>query len=170
MGLTMTQQAYTVYGSPQEVWVQMTIPLDGNEIEMQYTLIGKVPTRLVEGLYVSFSPLVAGQGAFAIEKLGHLIEPSDVVAKGSVHLHAVNSIQYADEQGRSFSVRTVDAPVVSYGPRSAFPTPVAGPLPNTTSSFHFNLYNNIWGTNYIMWYPFEKEDKNILYRFVLEVN
>jgi len=29
------------------------------------------------------------------------------------------------------------------------------------------LYNNVWGTNYVMWYPYRKEDANLLYRFRL---
>ena len=27
--------------------------------------------------------------------------------------------------------------------------------------------NNLWGTNYIMWYPFVEEDKDQQYRFIV---
>lgn len=30
------------------------------------------------------------------------------------------------------------------------------------------LVNNLWGVNYVMWYPFEEEDANILFRYVIE--
>ena len=29
----------------------------------------------------------------------------------------------------------------------------------------WNLWNNIWGTNYPQWYPFDPKDSNIEYRF-----
>ena len=30
--------------------------------------------------------------------------------------------------------------------------------------------NNIWGVNYVMWYPFLEEDKDQQYRFIITVN
>ena len=35
---------------------------------------------------------------------------------------------------------------------------------------HFNILNNIWNTNYCLWYPFNEEDRNIRSRFALELN
>lgn len=33
----------------------------------------------------------------------------------------------------------------------------------------FNLFNNLWGTNYVMWYPFGSESPNIRYRWRVSV-
>jgi len=34
----------------------------------------------------------------------------------------------------------------------------------------YNIYNNIWNTNYVLWYPFEEEDKDMKARFSLRFN
>lgn len=53
-------------------------------------------------------------------------------------------------------------------PLSPLPVPAAPPDP--ANGFAFNLHNNAWGTNYVMWYPFDEEDKDIAFRmrFTLE--
>ena len=33
---------------------------------------------------------------------------------------------------------------------------------------HFNIYNNIWNTNYVLFYPFQPQDANISSRFNLK--
>ena len=32
------------------------------------------------------------------------------------------------------------------------------------------LVNNLWGVNYVMWYPFEEEDATMQFRYVIEVD
>jgi hypothetical protein len=31
----------------------------------------------------------------------------------------------------------------------------------------YNIYNNIWNTNYVLWYPFKDEDADMKARFSL---
>ena len=65
-------------------------------------------------------------------------------------MHAVsNEITYKDAQG-SFSIETVDAPVVAFGERS--PIYFSENQPEIAKGIHFNLFNNGWGTNYIQWF------------------
>ena len=33
----------------------------------------------------------------------------------------------------------------------------------------YNLANNIWGTNYIMWQPYEPEQERMRFRFLLQM-
>lgn len=33
----------------------------------------------------------------------------------------------------------------------------------------YNLANNIWGTNYIMWQPYEQEQERMRFRFLLQM-
>ena len=37
-----------------------------------------------------------------------------------------------------------------------------------TKGVHFNIQNNIWNTNYPLWYPFVESDANVRSRFELE--
>ena len=48
---------------------------------------------------------------------------------------------------------------------SAIPLPLS-PIKSITG-VAFNLYNNVWETNYIFWYPYRREDVNQLFRFRL---
>ena len=47
-----------------------------------------------------------------------------------------------------------------------FPIPLQ-PIPDITG-VAFKIYNNIWDTNWIMWYPFVDGDENLRARFSLE--
>jgi hypothetical protein len=89
-----------------------------------------------------------------------------VALNGSQHLHAVASGVRAQYEDVTLYINTTDAAVVSLGPPSPFPIPLQ-PSPDTSSGVSFALFNNIWNTNYILWYPYLPQDKNSLFRFVL---
>ena len=75
-------------------------------------------------------------------------------------MHAVSrEVRYKDSQG-SFSIETLDAPVVALGEKSAIYYSPA--QPDIAKGLHFNLFNNAWGTNYVQWFG---EDTR--FRFVL---
>ena len=46
---------------------------------------------------------------------------------------------------------------------SPFPTPLIDA--NDVKGIGFVLFDNIWGTNYPVWYPYDDVDKNMTYRF-----
>ena len=75
---------------------------------------------------------------------------------------------------------SVKSPVVSAGVLSPFPTSlgdVAGPSNDTAAihgairanGWHYNVQNNIWNTNFPQFYPFVKEDTELLARFTVRV-
>jgi len=65
-------------------------------------------------------------------------------------MHAVSKeFGYKDESG-AFRVETLDAPVVTLGTKS--PLPFSKQQPDLSAGVHCNLFNNAWGTNYIMWF------------------
>ena len=66
---------------------------------------------------------------------------------------------YKDAQG-SFDVEALDAPLIALGKKS--PLNFSRSQPDLTAGVHCGLFNNAWGTNYIMWF---KEDMRL--RFVL---
>jgi len=68
-----------------------------------------------------------------------------------------------------FVLSALDVPVVCTGLATPFPTPRTEP-PDMAHGVHFNILNNIWNTNYCLWYPFNEEDRNIRSRFALELN
>ena len=75
-------------------------------------------------------------------------------------------------------VASLDAGLLCYGEPTAFPTSAGtsvgaskpfGP-PDLTKGASWNLFNNIWGTNYPQWYPFEDADANMEFRFRMELS
>lgn len=62
--------------------------------------------------------------------------------------------------------RSLDVPLVSPGVPTPFPT--VSQQPDMCAGMSFNLANNIWGTNYVMWQPYDARDANMRFRFVIE--
>jgi hypothetical protein len=75
-------------------------------------------------------------------------------------MHAVsNGLSYKDAQG-SFSIETLDAPVIALGERS--PIYFSESQPEIAKGIHVSLFNNGWGTNYIQWFG-----EDMRFRFTL---
>ena len=73
-------------------------------------------------------------------------------------MHAVlEGLRYADSNG-ALSIETLDAPLVALGEKS--PLNFSKEQPDLSKGFHFSLFNNGWGTNYIQWFG-----ENVRYRF-----
>jgi hypothetical protein len=95
-----------------------------------------------------------------LEKSGESVSPLDVVQSGNRHMHAVSKgFGYKDQSG-TFMVETLDAPVVTLGVKS--PLPFSNRQPDLSAGVHCNLFNNAWGTNYIMWFG-----EDMRFRFLL---
>ena len=60
----------------------------------------------------------------------------------------------------------LDAALVSPGQHTPFP--VLNAPPNLLYGMSTLLCNNIWGTNYPMWFPYTQGDANLRFRFVLQ--
>lgn len=63
--------------------------------------------------------------------------------------------------------RSLDAALVSPGEPTAFPNTRL--QPDLTKGMAFNLANNLWGTNYVMWQPYEEEQQRMRFRFLLQM-
>ena len=96
-----------------------------------------------------------------LDKVDRAVSPFDVVSGGNRHMHALSTgLSYKDDQG-SFSIETLDAPVVTLGERS--PIAFSKDQPDIAQGIHFSLFNNAWGTNYIQWFG-----EDMRFRFTLK--
>jgi hypothetical protein len=76
-------------------------------------------------------------------------------------MHAISDrISCRDDEHR-LSFVTIDAPLVALGHQS--PLNFSRSQVNLEDGVHFNLFNNAWGTNYIMWF-----NEDMRFRFVIE--
>ena len=169
--------AHTRFGAPATVAMLIDVVnagSDGLSIDLSLRLYNKTATRLPESMWLRFTPQDAPYEPHSTEaynwtmsKLGSTISPLEVCHNGSRHLHSVESVTAASRQhGRSMHILNLDAPVVAFGSSSPFATPDTEPA--LEHGISYALSNNIWGTNYVMWYPFESQDNNIQYRFRLD--
>ena len=85
-----------------------------------------------------------------MDKLGELVSPLEVIRNGNRKLHAVGKgVEYHGEEG-GLIIETLDAPLVAPGEMSLLN--FNNKQPPMKRGMHFNLYNNIWGTNFPMWF------------------
>lgn len=156
------EQAVAQLGCPRQFWLEYFLPNDRASFDITLQWFGKAPTRLPEALWFDLQPLVRSDGAWRLRKLGQWIDPRDVVSSGNRSLHAVeDDIRYADAEG-SLTITTWDAPLVAPGKPSLLDFP--NTLPEVGDGVHINLFNNVWGTNFRMWY-----DEDTRFRFQIQL-
>jgi hypothetical protein len=153
---------HEMYGAPEKAIVQVDVPFTTNKIKVTVSLINKTPTRAPESLWVSFNPIVSDQ--YMMDKIGHLVSPADIAMNGSVHQHGIDTGVF----NGNLAITSQDVALVSFGEPTPFPSPLNVQV-DLSKGFHYNWYNNIWGTNYIMWYPFDSVDKDSTFSFEISV-
>ncbi|MGD0157873.1 MAG: DUF5054 domain-containing protein [Terracidiphilus sp.] len=145
---------------PQKMYLEMLLPKAEPVIRLNFSWFQKPATRLPEALWLSFHPIASDPTGWMLEKSGEPVSPLDVVRSGNRHMHAVSKgFGYKDESG-AFLIETLDAPVVALGIKS--PLYFSNRQPDLSAGVHCNLFNNAWGTNYVMWFG---EDMH--FRFLL---
>ena len=117
---------------------------------MKLSWFGKPATRMPEALWLTFNPTVEDAKGWSLDKSGEWISPFEVVTSGNRHMHAVQTGFKYESGMHTFEVDTLDAPVIALGERT--PLLFSNEQPDLSKGIHSCLFNNAWGTNYIMWY------------------
>ena len=119
-------------------------------VEINFSWFGKAANRMPEALWLSFQPAVSDARGWRMDKCGAEISPFEVVTGGNRAMHAVGKgIRYRGPEG-TLEIESMDAPVVAIGEK--MPVWFSREQPDAARGFHFNLFNNGWGTNYIQWF------------------
>ena len=85
-----------------------------------------------------------------IDKLGEWISPLEVLENGSRSLHGVGKGAKYSFSDADILLETLDAPLLALGQATLLR--FENQLPDLSQGLHFNLYNNVWGTNFPMWF------------------
>lgn len=145
---------------PQKMYLEVLLLKEQPVMHLNFSWFQKPATRLPEALWLSFHPIAPNLRSWMLEKSDEMVSPFDVVLSGNRHMHALSKgFLYKDEISE-FSVETVDAPLVALGVKS--PLYFSNSQPDISSGVHCNLFNNAWGTNYIMWFG-----EDMQFRFVI---
>lgn len=124
----------------------------------------KTATRIPEFQSLQLAFPSRSVTAVTVDKLGSQIDASDVTEGGAGHLHGVGRSGVAihfggDRQQQQPNAVAVplDSSLVSVGrggAATAFPTPLTKlNVPELQEGVHFILHDNIWDTNYPVFYP-----------------
>lgn len=127
-----------------------------NTVSFDLAWFAKPANRVAEAIWLGFRPIAENK---RISKLGTLIDPKNVVENGQCRLHATDFGVVYNE----LSIESLDAALVA--PSDPSLLNFNNIKPTDSDAVYFNLYNNVWGTNFPMWY-----EENARFRFVLKVN
>jgi hypothetical protein len=155
-------EAKTKYGAPRDIILRYRIPASGNTIHIDLQWFHKPACRMPEAMWIRFNPISTGRGEWKIEKLGRLISPLSVVEYGNRHLHAAGEYVEYSEVPDHIKIIPFDSPLVAPGEPSILNFTSEQPDPKRGVSFC--LVNNLWGTNFPMWF---EEDCRFRFDIVL---
>lgn len=148
------------HGAPTSVYIALSAPAAEPSLSFDVQWFDKPANRQPEAFWFSFSPAAPDVEAWTVEKLGQPVSPLDVVHAGGRMLHAVGSGAFYDDGKRTLAIETLDAPLVAPGEPSLLN--FNSRQPPLEKGMHFNLFNNVWGTNFPQW-----DGEDARFRFVL---
>ncbi len=157
--LALPAEATERYGCPARATLEIYLPDAEPAVYLDLQWFEKPASRLPEALWLSFMPRDTIAKGWTLEKMGQKISPLEVVRDGNRRLHAVAAAEYRNA-GDALRLDTLDAPLLAPGEPSLLNFSNRQPL--IQHGMHVNLYNNVWGTNFPMWY-----DEDARFRFVL---
>ncbi|EIE25882.1 hypothetical protein COCSUDRAFT_46416 [Coccomyxa subellipsoidea C-169] len=172
---TLPEDLQTRVGAPAQIWQWFKSPSADDRLFYNVLWVNKTATRLPEALWVRFTPdpQVADPDTWGMSKLGSLVSPTDIVRNGSHSMHGVDDDGVLvrglghKKSWEQLRIRTLDCALVSPGVPNPFPNPLTPS--DMTQGMSFNLANNIWGTNYVMWQPYGDQSPNMGFRFEFEM-
>eukprot|EP01083_Nonionella_stella_P103862 297095_1 len=158
----------TKYGAPQHVFQRIDFDTNRATFTMDLFWINKTATRIPEDYFYRFNPRDCTD--WKVQKFGEMIDIADVVVNGSMHMHATtgNVSCRLKLDDHVFGIESVDVALSSFMPSlrteySPFPVPFV--RSSQVDGTAFVLYDNTWGTDYPVWFPFDENDCNTTYRF-----
>ena len=161
--LTFEDKALQKYGAPANVYIVYSLPLDSKRLLIDLQWFNKQASRMPEAFWMSFQPEFAVRADWFIEKLGHEISPLSVVENGNRHLHASGRYVSCRAPAVELRISALDSPLVAPGARSLLN--FNNEQPDMKKGVHFCLFNNLWGTNFPMWF-----EEDCRFRFEVTIN
>ena len=183
--------AHNYYGGPEKVWIQVHVSPPapsqyGLQLSFEVIIVNKTATRLAEATMFSFTPPSDDLWTDRIYKLMPSYFYSDdnphfsvysVVQNGSIYQHAADFVELISKSGPDWTLQSLQVPLVCPIIDTSVTTKRPSPFPyldklyiwsDRLYGFAFNIHNNIWNTNYPLWYPFLDKDKTFKANFELQ--
>ena len=110
-------------------------------------------------LRMSFT--VPGIESVIAEKMGERVDLMDVVEKGNRQMHGIDRYVDLITSGETIRISSKEAFLLNVGEAQGLN--YSTNYPDKRKGAHFNLNNNLWGTNFSMW-----NEGSLTYHFVIE--
>lgn len=135
------------FGLNREIALPAGNHLDHLHLDFQ----DKPANRWPEALWVGLIPVHSGKVSLSTDKLGERIE-LDHVANKAARLHAAGETIDMIQGDRRWNTEPIDTPIFTDHPsRLLDPRPLSLNHGINPLGLWFNIYNNVWGTNFPMW-------------------
>lgn len=142
-------------GCPAEMRARLWSPEEGRLL-LETRLLHKPANRKPEAIFV---PIRLPAGAKTeLQKIGTWLCPGQTIPGGNERCHAVQRIRLTLENGDVWILEPLDTPLLAIGA----PELIDFSRPETWDTLYLALYDNLWGTNFKMWYG-----EDILFRLAL---
>lgn len=144
-------------GAPREIQIIYNITKDNIKIDVSW--FNKDANRLTEAIFFKLYP---EESEISLEKLGASIDPYTVVSRGSRNLHAISNIFLINNKN-TIKITNSTTPLVSIGKGKILE--FDNKFEKLQDGVSYVLYNNVWGTNFPLWY-----EENAHFEFLIGVN
>lgn len=144
---------------PQEMYVDVLECKSRKKAEISLTILKKPAVRLPESYWFSFN--MDQIVSIVAEKVGERVNILDVVEKGNRQMHGID--HYVDLITSSGTLRIWSEAAFLVNVGEARGINYSLDYPDKLGGIHFNLSNNLWGTNFRMW-----NEGSLTYRFTAE--
>jgi hypothetical protein len=160
--MVFENEASECYGAPRDTWLRYSLDGGKSKVEIDLQWFHKSPCRMPEALWLGFRPIGSKAMDWKLEKLGQWVSPLSVVENGNRHLHAVGKGVKGILEGQELTISPLDSTLVAPGAPSLLD--FNNTQPDLSKGMHFCLLDNLWGTNFPMWF-----EEDCRFRFVIEL-
>lgn len=144
---------------PEKMYVNTFEYKKGKKAEIELMILHKPTVRLPEAYWLSFN--TDDIVSIIAEKIGKQVDLLDVVEKGNRQMHGID--RYVDLVTSSGTMRIWSEAAFLVNIGEARGINYSNEYPDKRGGIHFNLSNNLWGTNFCMW-----NEGSLSYRFTVE--
>lgn len=139
----------TEYGNAEKITVDY-IPL-GDRLHVVLNIVNKSETPFVESGNFRFLLNTDGNVTYRVNKVGNVLDPSkDIVPDANHNIYCLENWIDVCEEERGLMLVSYDAPLFSFERDNVYRADRKFRKPKR-ADIHFNLFNNMWGTNFPQW-------------------
>ncbi len=144
---------------PKVMYADLLEYKDGIKAKLALTIIDKPAVRLPEAYWLSFN--TNDIVSIIAEKVGERVNLLDVVPKGNRQMHGIDRYVDLVTSAGTLRIWSPTAFLVNVGEARGINYSLE--YPDKKGGIHFNLSNNLWGTNFQMW-----NEGSLTYHFTFE--